>query len=284
MQCIARGVQGLPITELELVTIAFAGLNLFLYLLWWDKPLNVQCGVRVYKKRITDKPVDDGHISATAGFWVALGDAPSKLPAAIVHGPLNEECNRFEWPWLARVLGWPVIKPFEIITGGSDDRVGKRVYTFYPHEWDEDRTHIQQSLTMVITGIASGFGGIHCIGWSFTFPSSTERTLWRIASISITSIPIALTLSPVFFILLGPLGLLRLGRLLGLGRLGKLLSRFFDNHPGFALIPLFLGMWLPLLLYILSRLALLILPFLSLRSPPLAAYHTVQWTSFVPHI
>jgi len=88
MQCIARGVQGLPITELELVTVAFAALSFVIYLLWWEKPLNVQRGVRVYKKRNTVEPVDDGHVLATAGFWVALGDELSKLPAAIINGPL----------------------------------------------------------------------------------------------------------------------------------------------------------------------------------------------------
>jgi len=47
--CIARIVQRLPITELELVTIAVATLNFVTYLLWWHKPLNVQRAVRVYK-------------------------------------------------------------------------------------------------------------------------------------------------------------------------------------------------------------------------------------------
>ncbi|KAI9451581.1 hypothetical protein F5148DRAFT_1370556 [Russula earlei] len=51
---------GLPVTELELVTVAFATLNSVMYLLWWDKPLNVQCGVRVYKKRSMEEPIDDG--------------------------------------------------------------------------------------------------------------------------------------------------------------------------------------------------------------------------------
>ncbi|KAH9959071.1 hypothetical protein BC827DRAFT_526503 [Russula dissimulans] len=127
MQCIARGVQGLPITELELATIAFASLNFVLYLLWWDKPLNVQCGVRVYKKRRTDEPVEDGHVEATVGFWVALGDALSKLPAAIVHGPLVEDSTLESegWPWAARVLVWPVIKPLDILRGGYRDKVGK---------------------------------------------------------------------------------------------------------------------------------------------------------------
>jgi hypothetical protein len=91
MQCIARGVQGLPITELELVTVAFAALNFVIYLLWWDKPQNVQRGVRVYKKRRTEEAVDDGDVETTVGFWVALGDALSDLPAAIVRGPsINE--------------------------------------------------------------------------------------------------------------------------------------------------------------------------------------------------
>jgi len=192
IQGIARGVQGLPITELKLATTAFVGLNFVIYVLWWDKPLNVECGVRVYKKRITDSPVDDGDVETTAGFLVALGDALSKLPAAIVHGPFKGEPGIDEWLWLTRILAWLVLKPFLIIMG-EDHIVGeKRFCTFYP-EWDEgsiDRRHF----TMVVTGIASAFGGIHCIGWSFTFPSSAERTLWRVASISITSVPVVLSI------------------------------------------------------------------------------------------
>jgi hypothetical protein len=34
MQCIARRTQGLPITELELVTIAYAALNFVIYWMW----------------------------------------------------------------------------------------------------------------------------------------------------------------------------------------------------------------------------------------------------------
>jgi hypothetical protein len=275
MQCIARGVQGLPITELELATIAFAGLNFVLYLLWWDKPLNVQCGVRVYKKRITDSPVDDGHVEATVGCWVALGDALSKLPAAIVHGPLVEdsllESEGLRWPWPARVLAWPVIKPFDILVGGYHDKVGKRVSTFYPREW-EYWIDIWR-LAMVIAVIASAFGGIHCIGWSFTFPSSTERTLWRVASISITSIPV-----PLFSVIF----------LLESDLFDDFRDWFEYRVPKWIARPIIwlmiLLVPLQLILYVLSRLVLLILSFLCLRSLPPAAYHTVHWTSFIPHI
>ena len=47
-QCIARGKQGLALTELELVTLALASLNGVMYFLWWDKPLGVKEPVKVY--------------------------------------------------------------------------------------------------------------------------------------------------------------------------------------------------------------------------------------------
>jgi len=264
LQCIARGVRSLPITELELTTIAFAGLNFVIYLLWWDKPLNVQCGVRVYKKRITDSPVDDGHVFATDGFWVALGDALSKLPAAIVHGPSMN--NSEELPWLFRVIVWPIAQPMEIMTGGDQGRVGKRIATFYPHEWNKINILAR---TIVIAGIASAFGGIHCIGWSFTFPSSTERILWRVASISITSIPIMAFLW-MFVLESDSIDEVRSWLSYNVSETIKSLI------AGFITLPLFL--------YVLSRLVLLILAFLCLGSLPPATYYTVHWTSFIPHI
>jgi hypothetical protein len=272
MQCIARHIQGLPITELELATIAFASLNFAIYVLWWDKPLNVQCGVRVYKKRSTDSLVDDGHVDATAGFWIAIRDALSVLPAAIVQGPLPEKRGPSKWTWPFRVLGWTVAKPLEIMFGGDYDRVGKRIYTFYPRDWKEHWTD-RWALSIVIVAIASAFGGIHCIGWSFTFPSSTDRTLWRVASISITSIPITLFLF-IFVLESDSLGDIR---------------NWFSYHVSeerISLIglPFILQYFLSFFVYVLSRLVLLILTFLTLRSLPPAAYHTVHWTSFIPHI
>jgi len=46
LQCIARRVEHLPVTELEIATVAFAILNFATYWLWWDKPLNVRCAVQ----------------------------------------------------------------------------------------------------------------------------------------------------------------------------------------------------------------------------------------------
>ena len=60
VQCIARGKQGLALTELELVTLALASLNGVMYYFWWDKPLGVKEPVRVYPKgeRPAEKVID----------------------------------------------------------------------------------------------------------------------------------------------------------------------------------------------------------------------------------
>jgi hypothetical protein len=50
IQFLTRIARRLPITEIELVTIAFAALNFGTYFFWWQKPLNVTCTIRVKRK------------------------------------------------------------------------------------------------------------------------------------------------------------------------------------------------------------------------------------------
>ena len=47
-QCIARRAQHLDLTLIELLTVSLAVLNGLMYFLWWHKPLDVRCPVRVY--------------------------------------------------------------------------------------------------------------------------------------------------------------------------------------------------------------------------------------------
>jgi len=255
-QCVARGVQGLPITELELATVAFAALNFVIYVLWWNKPLNVQRGTRVYKKRTTEEPIDDGDVEGIVGFWDALRDAFSHIQSAIVRGPVLDDFRNS--PWLIRVLVWPPAKPMDILNPEYQANLQKRVNTFYPAQWTTSSKSLSMFLVAAVTVV---FGAIHCIGWSFDFPSSIERTLWRVASLSIMGVPI------LFF----PLGML-----------GSIIDVFledrFDNFCRNVTLIFLLS------LYIISRLALLVLPFLCLRSLPPAAFHLVHWASFIPHV
>lgn len=48
IQFIARLAKGLAITRLELAMFAFAVMNGFMYLFWWNKPLNIHVPIPVH--------------------------------------------------------------------------------------------------------------------------------------------------------------------------------------------------------------------------------------------
>lgn len=47
MQCITRRAESLPVTNLEVMTLAYTVMTVAMYIVWWHKPLNVSCAVRV---------------------------------------------------------------------------------------------------------------------------------------------------------------------------------------------------------------------------------------------
>jgi hypothetical protein len=72
-QCIARGAYGLTVTELEVVTIAFASLTGVIYYLWWDKPLDVRCSIPVH--------LLDGHLGKIEGDNEKEETDPQDIPS-----------------------------------------------------------------------------------------------------------------------------------------------------------------------------------------------------------
>ena len=68
------------------------------------------------------------------------------------------------------------------------------VPTFYVPEHD----YPEYSHALLLLALASVFGGIHCAGWNFIFPTYAEQMLWRVASLAVTTIPIGLI--PIGFI------------------------------------------------------------------------------------
>ncbi|KAF7970316.1 hypothetical protein HWV62_24388 [Athelia sp. TMB] len=46
-QCIARRAQGMVVTNLEIMTLAYTVITVAMYAAWWHKPLNVRCPVRI---------------------------------------------------------------------------------------------------------------------------------------------------------------------------------------------------------------------------------------------
>lgn len=278
LQCIARWAEHLPVTELEIVTLAFAILNIVTYALWWNKPLNVECPAVLYKRksevvksgRMTvedDVPQGDRERQRrTAWFaimctiWVRVR-AVGRTPAAIghaIHSAANfvtEAIEEHGW----KVILLPieaVIFPFIAMAGDDYDDING---PFYSGELIGGEGYY-----VAFAGglVATMFGGIHCIAWSFQFPTHTEQILWRVSSLAITCVPVL------------EVGLWKMFDSLHLPkRLNDVLSVLGGTIIATAL-----------LLHIAARLILLVLAFMSLRVLPPGAYQTVHWVTFIPHI
>ena len=138
-----------------------------------------------------------------------------------------------------------------------------KVPTFFSTEREGDE--IAYVICTPVVGVV--FGGIHCIGWFFDFPSSYEALLWRVSSAVLTGIAFIL---PIFLAFGGFYLLKNLNCSTGSDRL-----RFF--------LAVFLSILL-LLVYVVSRLLLLVEAFMSLRHLTPGMHAVVKWTSFIPHI
>ena len=136
------------------------------------------------------------------------------------------------------------------------------VPTFHVSETGLERDEIASILVMPVVGVV--FGGIHCVGWFFSFPSSDEAMLWRVSSAVLTGTAFLL---PIFLFFMS---LFMKMEILGNSRLQQL---FFISF--FSTI---------LLVYIVSRLLLLVEAFISLRHLTPGMIVLVKWTSFIPHI
>ena len=355
LQCIARKIQRLPITELEVVTLGFAILNFATYWLWWNKPLDVQDPFPVRNRPISNqggKDVDEAKKvwvkeaesddesngwtmfklvveSVWNAIWKVIvpidclirkvpGSVKSsmeKVPGAIksdieivckvpraikiaikfiyktpgttwraVRDAIDRSPSDL-WNATLTIVGIALLIPFAPVLGlvgtlfnmglGEDHtewefESSQRVGTFYSGKLKRG----EYACAVFVAGLfAMIFGAVHCIAWSFEFPTPTEQLLWRISSLAITCVPALL-------LVMDWLGFGLLTSMVAVLRdtsgpsLLKLLSRL-------VLIVVYISLSI---LYILGRVALLFMAFVSLTSLPPDAYRTVNWTNFIPHI
>ncbi|TFK50292.1 hypothetical protein OE88DRAFT_1631560 [Heliocybe sulcata] len=253
VQCIARRIQRLTLTELELATCAFAVLNAVVYGLWWNKPKAVDC-LYAIRRTIRSLSIDLTGSDARA----------SRDPQASSPGRLEKRRGTL------RKLSWS--NPKKIIVA-TVDRTWRFACCWDEH--DDWYTHVNpyysghggdegRALTLIAFASSSAFGAVHCIGWAFEFPSHTQQILWRSCSLAITCLPL-LTVS----ILVVSKGI-RPSR-----------PRWL-RHVLSGLIMCIIVAELPI--YVAARITLLTIAFLSLSSLPADAYRTVSWTNYIPHI
>ena len=163
MQCIARAIEHFPVTHLEIVTLAYAAMNFVIYVFWWNKPLNVNQPVRVFRKfepRETQPEVNEP-ISRKL-TWETVGEG-------------------------LKTILW-------LILGAQDENVDLNREDRVPRFWSDDQSGYSMIADVVVLGVGICFGAIHCIAWLFSLPTYTELLMWRISSAAITSLPIYIPL------------------------------------------------------------------------------------------
>ena len=146
------------------------------------------------------------------------------------------------------------IRWITMIIGGEDSRAGDmKIPTFYA----ESKIAVVAFANLICIPVVGGvFGGIHCVGWFFNFPSSAEAMLWRVSSAVLTVVAF---LSPIIVTFLAILS-------------------DVQKYFGIAVSAIIM------LVYVVSRLFLIVEAFISLRHLTPGMLALVKWTSFIPHI
>ena len=153
---------------------------------------------------------------------------------------------------------------FGIVTTSSIRPGALHVPSFYAPSTKSDRW--SRMAAFAFFGIL--FGGLHCIGWHYTFPSHSEQTLWRSTSLAITVIP--LIVAPIDFLLANRLQ----NRDLNSYRLVERISLLFLDFI----------MTILLFVYVPTRLFLIAQGLALLRNQPPTAFVAGDWTKFTPHL
>jgi len=147
---------------------------------------------------------------------------------------------------------------FGIITTSTVAPNSLHVPSFYSPTTKSDK--YSHMVVFAIFGII--FGGLHCIGWNFTYPTAFEQYLWRASSLAITVIP--LIVAPIDYIL----------------------ENYELDKGFFKVVRLILDLIMTMLLfiYVPARLTLIGQTFTLLRKQPQDAFLAVDWNQYIPHL
>ena len=165
IHCIARHAAGLPITELELVTIAISLCALIMYLVWWHKPFGVEYATII--------PLE---ISALHRLH-----PPTDSMRQGGFSPLSTQR-------IDREMSWDLWDIFVFQAATIRARA--------------DMALLTRAQGAIVYTLGTIFSALHLAAWNWEFPSPTARTLWRVSGVVATAIPpcaiLAILTSPAF--------------------------------------------------------------------------------------
>ncbi|KAK4069227.1 hypothetical protein Trihar35433_5806 [Trichoderma harzianum] len=287
VQCIARGVQGLPVTTIELSTMAIVVCSIMTSVCWISKPQDVRYPVRIEMAETMDQVLRGaGPVAARPYRQTPLDFVDDLTPS-----------------WALN------IQPFVKLPVGPFERPLPRI--------GDSRLPWLETLESLYLCIATMiYASIHLTGWNFRFPSKAEQILWRVSSL------ILVGTTALFWVLETGAIWQRYGsghklwkRMFGSeDKAGVLVTVTEDvaeleagrpqaDRPSMLVtqqpveekeeeawapkqLPLVWEFWtiFPVaFIYALARFYILVEPIVGLRSMEAGAFQTVNWMGFLPH-
>jgi len=247
LQCLARLIQKISITTLELSTIAFVVCTIGTNIMWWSKPkdvfapivLKIDCTLEDLLAMVGPEILDP-RSEAISWKWSPLEKYDDLRPNFLVDvGQYLPRRSSFELSQAAQKIRF------------RNDRLP-------PLERDWLLNHFLAVLSLF-------FGAVYVAGWNISFPTRTEQIVWRICTLMLFSLVVAYWLVDAG---------------VELHERTKQLS----VKEKVAVTPIKMGLYAVIaIVYVIIRLYILIEPFVCLRSLPTVAFETVQWSSFIPH-
>jgi hypothetical protein len=261
---IARYVQNLPITLLELDTLAVAALTCISYGFWWKKPKDIGRPHAVYWKATVPPPSELTYeYVANILFEITLTRPHSSK--------VDEIFSTEDWASFFLTYLYPLPSFMGVGIFNSPHAVhSRRVPSAGGYDVGDAHRH---RFIMLFTGCFSGavFGGMHCLGWNVLFQGRAEQILWRAASLAIVSAPVSIFVLNSYAIWLGHFWLDHFW-----------LNDSWVDQLGEAVA--FFVIFASFISYIIARVTLIVLILMSFRSLPPGVYDTVAWTEFIPHL
>ncbi|KAH8175533.1 hypothetical protein LIA77_03951 [Sarocladium implicatum] len=260
VECIARTAQGLAISTLELNTLATVVCSLMTAFAWLHKPVDVRTPFKITSSS-TITEINGGREWDTTPLDFIDENGPG---------------------WALNVqpfMKMPVIPPSRPIQRIPNDRFPMNPYG------------IQEYCVCFATLL---FTGLHVLGWHFSFPSQTEKILWRVSSLILFGVTAA------FWLFETAASWARLGRwrwlYIYLFR-KQMLGRFEEERRIKAErnvstrkaieLPLAWEFWtiMPIaLIYGIARMYQVVEMMLQLRHLDASVFVQVSWSMYVPHI
>ncbi|GJE87867.1 hypothetical protein PsYK624_039510 [Phanerochaete sordida] len=269
IQIIARFIQHLPVSELEIVTLAFAVLNFLTYGFWGHKPIGVSTPISLVLLPAKDEGAFDVDSEKYDDSKTALDDIAYASTPAIEELVMKQMMEEEEATKDANPTPTDVFRDLLSL-----------LYKYRPNLFRDpigcvrlvlanlSRSGAPTGICLVLAVVTTIFGALHFIAWGFQFPTDAERWVWRASAIVLTLAPPYMFLGRTLAVHLidGVLHAKGIWRRVCLG-----VATLVSTLPGSVL-------------YTNARTALIVVSIMELRRLPAGALETVSWTKFIPHI